>query len=289
APTATDDTPIIWAPTTRDVVTVAGPEAEAYLQGQLSQDVAGLPVGESAATFVLDPQGKVAGWGRIHRVGEQAFEIDTDPGAGAAWEARLRRFLLRTKAEIALDEGVPAVAVRGLYSSPDLGVDVLPAIGPGVIGFDAIGHGIDLVVADLPSDAVEVDAAALEAHRIAAGVPRWGAELDDATIPATVGQWVIDVSVSFTKGCYTGQELVARIDSRGGNVPQRLVRLVLEGPAPGAGAGVAVGGEEVGTVTSAADHPDGGSVALTFVHRSVEIGDEGLVATVDGVAARLLP
>ena len=56
---------------------------------------------------------------------------------------------------------------------------------------------------------------------------RW-AELDPETIPATVGQWAIDASVSFTKGCYTGQELVARIDSRGGNVPRRLRGLVLE-------------------------------------------------------------
>ena len=124
-PTATDDTSIIWAPTTRDVVTVAGPEAETYLQGQLSQDVAALDHGESAATFVLGPQGKVEGWGRVHRVGDQAFEIDVDPGAGPAWEARLRRFLLQTKAEVTVDEAVPAVAVRGLYSTPDLGVDVL--------------------------------------------------------------------------------------------------------------------------------------------------------------------
>lgn len=286
---AADDRPIFWAPTTRDVVTVAGPEAEAYLQGQLSQDVAALPHGESAATFVLGPQGKVEGWGRIHRVGEQAFEIDVDAGAGPAWQARLQRFLLRTKAEILLDEGVPAIAVRGLYTTPDLGVDVLPAIGPDVVGFDVIGQGVDVVVADLPSEAVEVDAEALEADRIAAGVPRWGAEIDEGTIPATLGQWVIDVSVSFTKGCYTGQELVARIDSRGGNVPQRLVRLALEGPAPTVGASVEVAGEAVGTVTSAADHPAGGSVALTYVGRAVEVGDDGVVAVVEGVAARLVP
>src|SRR5690606_7561419 len=61
---------------------------------------------------------------------------------------------------------------------------------------------------------------ALEALRIECGVPAMGAELTDATIPAEAGQWLIDASVSFSKGCYTGQELVARIDSRGGNVPR---------------------------------------------------------------------
>ena len=82
---------------------------------------------------------------------------------------------------------------------------------------------------------------------------------------------------------------MARIDSRGGNVPHRLVIVELEGSAPVAGAEVVVDGEVVGSVTSAATHPAGGSVALTFVGRAVEIGDEGVVAVVDGVAARLLP
>ena len=109
-------------------------------------------------------------------------------------------------------------------------------IGPDVVGFDVIGAGVDVVVADLPSEAIEVDAHVLEAHRIASGVPRWGAEIDEGTIPATLGQWVIDVSVSFTKGCYTGQELVARIDSRGGHVPRRLVGIECDGPSPATGA-----------------------------------------------------
>ncbi len=103
----------IVARTTRDVLAVHGPEAITWLQGQLSQDVAGLAVGEVSWSFVLAPQGKVAGWGRVLRTADDAVQIDVDPGAGAAWVARLERFKLRTKAEIELRSDVPTVAVRG--------------------------------------------------------------------------------------------------------------------------------------------------------------------------------
>lgn len=267
----------------RDVVTVTGPDAAPYLQGQLSQDVAGLPVGECAWTFVLSPQGKVDGWGRALRVSTDTFRIDVDLGAGARWDARLRRFLLRTKAEITVAEQVPTVAVRGATVAGGL-----PAVGLDVVGTDLIdvaGPGRPAVV---PSDAIEVGPAEAEAARIAAGVPVWGAELDEDTIPATVGQWVIDASVSFNKGCYTGQELVARIDSRGGNVPRHLRGVVVSGPAPARGAAVVVDGAEVGTVTSAAPRPGrGDAVALAFIARSVEPGPDGTPAEVDGRPARV--
>src|SRR5271157_4775990 len=81
----------------------------------------------------------------------------------------------------------------------------------------------------MPFGATPVDAAAYEAVRVEAGFPRHGDELDERTIPAEAG--LVEASVSFTKGCYTGQELVARIDSRGSNVPRRLRGLLLSGPA----------------------------------------------------------
>lgn len=276
---------VTYARTLRDVVEVAGPDAAAYLQGQLSQDVLGLSVGDAAATFVLAPQGKVEGWGRVTRTGEDAFAIVVDPGAGARWQTRLSRFLLRTKAEITVREDVPTLAVRG--AAVDGG---LPAAGLGVVGTDLVG--ID--AADLPAgvlaDATEVSADELEVQRIRAGVPAWGTELDEDTIPATVGQWVIDASVSFTKGCYTGQELVARIDSRGGNVPRRLVGVVVDGPPPEAGALITVDGTAAGDVTSSAiDHDRGASVALAFVPRTIEVAAGGTAAEVGGVPATLVP
>lgn len=272
----------VVARTARDVLTVTGPEAVTWLQGQLSQDVAKLAPGDVTWTFVLAPQGKVDGWGRVARTSDDALRIDVDAGAGAAWLARLQRFKLRTKAEIELREAVPAVAVRG--ATPEAG---LPAGWPGVAGVDYLDAADDVVDALVADGAVEIDADALEALRIRAGAPRWGAELDADTIPATVGQWAIDASVSFTKGCYTGQELVARIDSRGGNVPRRLAGLVVDGPPPAPGSEVSVDGSPAGTVTSSApDAASGGSVALVYVPRSVEVP---AVAEVAGRPAGLAP
>jgi folate-binding protein YgfZ len=118
-----------------------------------------------------------------------------------------------------------------------------------------------------------------EAERITAGIPAMGAEITPDTIPAELGQWLIDASVSFTKGCYTGQELVARVDARGGNVAHHLRVLVFadDAPVPAVGQPVGHDGAQVGSITSAAP-VDGGAVALTFIHRNalhatqVEVG-----------------
>jgi folate-binding protein YgfZ len=257
----------IVARTTRDVLSVHGPEAVAWLQGQLSQDVAGLAVGEASWSFVLAPQGKVAGWGRVVRTADDAVQVDVDAGAGPAWVARLERFKLRTKAEIDLRAEVPCVAVRGVRPEGSL-----PAGWPGIEGGDRLDADDAAVDEAVAAGAEVVSAEHLEALRIRAGVPRWGSELDDDTIPATVGQWVIDASVSFTKGCYTGQELVARIDSRGGNVPRHLAVVTIDGPTPSPGTELTVADQAAGVITSSAPDPQGpGSLALAFVPRSVEL------------------
>jgi folate-binding protein YgfZ len=99
-----------------------------------------------------------------------------------------------------------------------------------------------------------------------------GHELTDQTIPVEAGQWLIDASVSFTKGCYTGQELVARIDSRGGNVPRHLRGIVVgTNVVPPVGATVEVDGKEVGAITSVAESLERRApVALAYVRRAVE-------------------
>jgi folate-binding protein YgfZ len=111
-----------------------------------------------------------------------------------------------------------------------------------------------------------------------------GAELTDATIPAEAGQWLIDSSVSFTKGCYTGQELVARIDSRGGNVPRPLRGLRVDGGPPAIGSVVERDGDQVGQVTSSATSAVLGAVALAPISRTVEVGSEVSVRAADGGA-----
>ena len=268
--------------TDRDVVRVEGPDAGAYLQGQISQDVDALAVGTSTWTFVLKPEGKVDGWARITKTAADAFLLDTDAGAGVALEARLRRFLLRTKAEVEL-RTERCVAVRG-SSVPrsEVPSDVLrlPVVGPGVEGYDLIG--VDPVA---PPDIAEHTEDVYEAYRVRHGVPVVGRELDDDTIPAEIGQWIIDESVSFTKGCFVGQELVARIDSRGGNVPRRLRAIVLDGPVA-VGAPVEADGP-AGSITSVAVLDGWGPVGLAFCGRRVEPGARVTVAGVPGTVHEL--
>ena len=206
-----------------------------------------------------------------HPSSDEDYVLDVDAGFGDALVARLSRFLLRTKAEIGAPE--PATDARPHRRRPSRPRWTSrrrrrgcgdrrrgPAVGPGVTGptTNWTAADADLTpVPPVPSVAPET----YERYRIAHGIPAMGAELTEDTIPAEAGQWLIDASVSFTKGCYTGQELVARIDSRGGNVPRPVRLLVVEGDAPVVpGADVRVDGQSVGTVTSStpplsAGHP----------------------------------
>jgi len=152
---------------------------------------------------------------------------------------------------------------------------------PGLAGADLVGES-----PAVPAGVARCSLEAYEAVRIEAGIPVMGRELDEGTIPAEAG--VVDMSASFTKGCYTGQELVARIDSRGGNVPRRLRGIVMGATAtpsggatatpsggaavsPPAGATVSSDGKEVGRLTSVAFSPRlGATIALAYVRRAVE-------------------
>jgi folate-binding protein YgfZ len=262
------------APLQRDVLRVHGPEAIEYLQGQLSQDVAALAVGQSAPSLLLQPTGKVEAWLRVTRTADDEVLLDVETGFGDAVHARLRRFKLRTKVELE-----PAVwwglALRGPGATDvavPAGAMALDAAWPGVEGVDLLSEG-ELALAGVPL----VDRDALEALRIECGVPAMGAELTEATIPAEAGQWLIDASASFTKGCYTGQELVARIDSRGGNVPRPVRGLLVDGDTVPVGAelrpdGAAPEDATVGTVTSSGRSAALGSVALALVGRAVAPG-----------------
>lgn len=259
----------------RDFISVVGPDAERYLQGQLSQDVSALAVGQAAPTLILSPQGKLVALLRVLRTGPDSFVVDTDPGWGEPVAERLNRFKLRTACSV---EAVPwqCVALRGAGTP---GMDRGPS-GEGVWSVAAPGWpasaGLDLVgpAVEAPDGVDEVDPEAYEVVRVACGVPRMGTELDESTIPASAG--VVESSVSFTKGCYTGQELVARIDSRGGNVPRRLRSLAWSGQGVvAAGSTLHQGGAEVGRVTSASSLPDGsGGVALGYLVRAAEVPGE---------------
>jgi folate-binding protein YgfZ len=255
-----------WVELPRDFVRAAGPDVITFLQGQLSQDVAGLAVGASTWALLLQPQGKVVAFLRVLRTGDEEVVLETDAGFGAAAIERLNRFKLRVKCD--LDPlGWKCIAVRGpaAHEAVDHGAGtVVVADWPGLSGADLVGDS------PVPPEVPACSLDAYEAVRIEAGIPVMGRELDEGTIPAEAG--VVDRSVSFTKGCYTGQELVARIDSRGGNVPRRLRGVVLgDGATPPAGATITVDGKEVGRLTSVAFSPRAGAaVALAYVRRAVE-------------------
>ena len=261
---------------------MTGPDAERYLQGQLSQDLNGLGERSWAWSLVLQPQGRLVALVRVYRAGASEFLLDTDAGTGPALTERLLRFKLRTKADVE-QLAWRAVAVRGPGAvnalpgenghSPgqEQGAGAQAAVAvpfawQSLTGYDLLGP-----VPVAPSGAVAASPEAYEAARIEAGFPRHGAELDERTIPAEAG--LVEVAVSFTKGCYTGQELVARIDARGSHVPRHLRGLMLEGPAePGARLYEAAGGKEVGRLTSIARSPRLGWVGLGYVRRGTEPG-----------------
>jgi folate-binding protein YgfZ len=289
-----------------DTVAVTGRDAAAYLQGQLSQDVGPLGVGDSAAALLLEPDGKLSALVRVTRTSEDAYVLDTDAGFGGAVAARLRRFRLRTKVDIE-ELGWPCIALRGdrVGAGPGGGARVggvscgagppfaLPVDWNGVHGIDLLGPGGD---AFLPADALWCDAAAWEALRVEAGIPKMGAELDSRTIAAEAH--LVERTVSFTKGCYTGQELVARLDARGSRVARRLCGIVADDAEPseavelvGAALWRPDGDKVVGRCTSASWCPGVGHVAaLAYLHRSVDLpGVVVWAGTEDVPAARRRP
>ncbi len=246
----------------RDVLRVAGPDARTYLQGQLSQDVDALAVGSAADTFVLQPTGKVEAWMRITRLADDAYLLDVDPGWGEAVLTRLTRFLLRTDCVVeAVAWQMVTVLDAETWEPPADGV-ALPVVWPGLLAVDLLGPSVDL-----PEGLVEADESTWEHRRIAAGIPAMGTEMDETTIPGATG--VVDRSASFTKGCYTGQELVARVDSRSAGTPTRIHRAVGHGSPPSAGMELTLDGAVAGRLTSVAAGSDGGFVALAEVRRAV--------------------
>jgi folate-binding protein YgfZ len=283
----------------RDVVRVAGADALEYLQGQCSQDVIALETGASAHALLLSPQGKVDALVRVTRLGDEELLVDVDAGYGDAVRARLERFKLRVKVVIE-PVGWHCLALRGprvqevlAGRAPGPGTSlVLPYEWNGVVGADLLGEAPELPNAaglgeareatesTEATEATEARASvrrcgrdAWESIRVEAGIPTMGVELDKQTIAAEAD--LLERCVSLTKGCYTGQELVARLEARGNRVARRLRGLVIGEPpssamAPPRGSEVRLGEKIVGSVTSSAWSPTLGSLcALGYLHRDV--------------------
>jgi len=252
----------------RGVVTVTGPDRLSWLHSLTSQHLAALPPGEPAQALILSPHGHVEH--DLHVVDDGATTwLSVEPGTAEALVKYLdsMRFLLRVEVS---DVGADWAVVWRPAAAP-IEEPVLAWTPPGVLGEFA---GREVYV---PRGALATYAAAAgspagmwayEALRVAARVPRLGFETDHRTIPHEVG-WV-GRAVHLDKGCYRGQETVARVQNLG-RPPRRLVFLHLDGTEeslPAHGAPVESDGRQVGFVTSSARHYELGPIALALVKRN---------------------
>ncbi|MGZ5367150.1 MAG: CAF17-like 4Fe-4S cluster assembly/insertion protein YgfZ [Aeromicrobium sp.] len=245
----------------RDVFTVSGPDRLTWLHSLTTQYLEGLETHRQTEVLILTPQGRIEHAFVGHDDGE-TFWAHTEPGAAAAVVDFLNRmkFMLRVEVTLVTD----AWAVIGL---PGLTYRLVPRLS----------------LSDLPAELGDpVGIWAWEALRIESGHARIGLDTDDKSIPNEI-DW-IESAVHLDKGCYRGQETVARVHTLG-KPPRRLVMLHLDGSAerlPAHGSDVELDGKRVGFVGSAARHHELGPIALAIVKRNVD-PDATLMA--DGVAA----
>ena len=239
----------------RDVVTVVGVDARTYLHGQLSQDVQSLGAGESRWTLVLNPNGRVEVLARVLCVADDHFELDTEADFGEVLAARLNRFRIRVKAD--LEQSTATLfAPLGHLGERSVQESARSAHQSGRIGWWGTGSWLDQLPSGSSSSDTTIDD--YERARVAAGWPAMGTEIvPGERIAAEVA--VVAVAVNFTKGCYPGQELIERMDSRGSQAPRQLRILTLDEAA-------ALG--DIGEITSVA-----GDKALGYVRRGAAVGD----------------
>lgn len=236
-----------------------GAGAATYLHSQLSQEVRDLEVGHSRWTLVLNPTGHVEVLARLWRRDVEQFLLDTEPGFGPTLHARMAKFMIRVEATLT------QVALQALEPLPPRSNE--PRVDGAVVGWWGLGSVLLAESAPtLPDGAQEGSLEEFEQARVDAGWPVMGREIEPGErLPAELG--VSAVAVSFTKGCYPGQELVERMDSRGAQAPRQLRRLtVTDGAAPGDP--IELDGNEVGKLTSVA-----GASALGFVKRNIDVGE----------------
>lgn len=261
----------------RDVVTIGGPDRLAWLHDLTTQHLTDLEPGKGTGALILNPQGHIEHAFCGVDDGETFF-AHTEPGAGADLVAFLERmiFLRRVDVQLRTDDLAviwqPGPAPEGRIACAG------PASVDGHESFIPRGHVDDFLdhAAGPP-----VGLWAFEARRIAAGVPRFGVDTDHRTIPNELG--VLDSFVHLDKGCYRGQETVARVHTLG-KPPRRLTLLHLDGSVdalPPVGAEIRRGDRSIGRVGSSARHHELGPIALGLVKRNVPVDAELVVAGVD--------
>jgi folate-binding protein YgfZ len=257
------------------VLAVEGPDREAFLQGQLTQDTRGLAPGQSRPMAGLSPKGKLLYFGRLAAVAEQLLLIVAASGRAAVVE-HLRKYAVFQKVSV-IDRSDELLLV-GLYgpgagalAAPD-GSVALPADGEFAAGLLVPAGGRPAVEAALAREgSIPVSTDTAEILRVEAGRPRFGVENDPNSLPDELS---LQAAISTTKGCYVGQEIVARLRTYG-RVNRRLVgfRFPEEDVPPGTVfSDPAKESLELGRVTSAVASPRFGPVGLGLAFRDVAEG-----------------
>src|SRR6266481_1463401 len=236
---------------------VIGPEREAWMQGMQSADVSAAPMGGAVAALFLGGKGRLVAEGLVWRFPEELIGT-TLPERFDALQEHLDKLLIMEDCELS--------RAQGLYR-------LRFAPGPDPLGrFEEVTGslqplGLELLVPaerapELTQALPAADPSQVEAWRVALGVPAWGSELDEESTPVDAG---LDRQISFSKGCYVGQEVVAMATYRG-RVAWNLVRLQMTGPAPVPGSRMGTGAK--GRVTSATQ-VGGIALLLGFVHKEM--------------------
>jgi tRNA-modifying protein YgfZ len=238
----------------RTRVRVTGADRLRYLNGQLSNDLRRLVTGQAMAALLLTAKGKLCADVYVWIDGESII-VEADVSLEGALSARLERYAISD--DVAFELLAPAAKHCHVFGSVSAGRDGVRIRRLGVEGVD---------VASPPTDLREAGRDEVELLRIERGLPRWGSELSEDTLPQEVG--LDRVAVDFNKGCYVGQEVVSRIHSVG-RVNRHLCRFVgdFDPSLAGAAALIDSGGRKCGRLTSAALHPElRKTVALGFLH-----------------------
>ncbi|WP_181728115.1 YgfZ/GcvT domain-containing protein [Glutamicibacter soli] len=276
-----------------DVLEITGVDRQSWLNTLSTQQTTALKPGDSSQALLLSIQGRIEHEMKV-LVDQERLLLIVEPGSGPALQEFLNsmRFMLRVEVnDLSATHGVLAATRRIPTAGELVWTDPWPGVTEGGWAYSRDEHPgaerpwlLHVIELEKLGEAVGEEQLAgmmsVEALRIAAWEPRFGAEIDDKTIPHEL-DW-LRTSVHLNKGCYKGQETVARVHNIG-HPPRRIVFLDLDGSMhtlPASGAEIKLGDRVVGKVTSAALHYEAGPIALGVIKRNVDPGE--VLSVVDG-------
>lgn len=252
----------------REQLRVTGPDAGSFLHGQVTNDVTSLPVGGSCYAAVLTAKGAMVGDVRVLRR-ESDFVVDTGAGRGAAIKAAFEKYLISEDCEV---HDAPDLAVLAFVGPHSRAMSARVPTHAHVGELGSFLHGVDVVierarfdeVKQALSGVVQGSAQTLEVIRVERAVPAFGVDMTEVTIPLEAN---LEHAIHYKKGCYIGQEVIARATFRG-QMNKKLTRLLVGDAAPEWKAELKIGDRKVGWITSVVQSPEKKqNLALGYVHR----------------------